>query len=259
MNVFRASWHQLAFLLSIFMLVSCENCEEEQDDFSKKRLPIQNRIMPLGASRVEGNSPHYESFRYPLWKKLIENKWRFNFIGTQTDSTDYPDFNNRQFDFDHEGRGGWTSGEILQGLPFWLRITAIPDIVLFSSPGGNDALRGLPYEETLANINKIIEVLREKNPQVIILIELMAPVHEDAMTPEIAQFIDQVHRDVLDISLSQSTELSPIFAIDMYSNFQQSYLADELHYNVAGSEFVANRYYNTLQHLLSRAVLDSLQ
>jgi hypothetical protein len=40
-----------------------------------------NKIMPLGASRVAGNSPIHESFRYKLWKDLTENNWTFDSIG----------------------------------------------------------------------------------------------------------------------------------------------------------------------------------
>ena len=70
--------------------------------------------MPLGASRVQGNRPEYESFRYELWKDLIDNDWTFDFIGTQTDEATYPIYNNLSFDLDHEGRGGWTSRQSYQ-------------------------------------------------------------------------------------------------------------------------------------------------
>ena len=36
------------------------------------------KIMPLGASRVEGERPNYESYRYYLWKKLKENNFLKN-------------------------------------------------------------------------------------------------------------------------------------------------------------------------------------
>ena len=64
----------------------------------------------------------------------------FDYIGTQTDESTYPQFNNMIFDCDHEGRGGWTSGDILEELYYWLSQTGPPDFVLFSSPAGNDAL-----------------------------------------------------------------------------------------------------------------------
>ena len=89
------------------------------------------KIMPLGASRVEGERPNYESYRYYLWKKLKENNFVFDFIGTQSDEATYPSFNGENFDVDHEGRGGWTSGDILDGLNDWLEQLETPDIVLF--------------------------------------------------------------------------------------------------------------------------------
>lgn len=57
-------------------------------------------------SRVEGDRPNYESFRYELWKELIENNWTFGFTGTQLDAASYPLFDNLLFDKYHEGRGG---------------------------------------------------------------------------------------------------------------------------------------------------------
>ena len=32
------------------------------------------KIMPLGASRVEGGRPNYESYRFYLWKNLYRNR-----------------------------------------------------------------------------------------------------------------------------------------------------------------------------------------
>ena len=84
----------LIFGISIIILISCgkdNSSPNPQDKFL-------NKIMPLGASRVEGNRPVYESFRYELWKDLTENNWAFDFIGTQSDNATYPTFNNNNFD-----------------------------------------------------------------------------------------------------------------------------------------------------------------
>jgi len=48
------------------------------------------KIMPLGASRVAGARPLYESYRYELWKLLLDGNYDFDFIGTETDPADYP-------------------------------------------------------------------------------------------------------------------------------------------------------------------------
>jgi hypothetical protein len=127
--------------------------------------------MSLGASRVAGYRPEYENFRYDLWKDLTENSWIFDYIGTQSDEASYPMFNNRDFDIDHEGRSGWTSGQILNDINDWLAEIGTPDIAHFSAPEGNDILQNLPYNQTLSNINGIVDALQNTNPDVTIIIE----------------------------------------------------------------------------------------
>lgn len=206
--------------------------------------------MPLGASRVEGARPYYESFRYPLWKNLIQNGWTFDFIGTQSDEGYYPDYNSYNFDVDHEGRGGCTSELILNSLSDWLNETGSPDIVLFSGPGGNDILNGLDYEQTLLNINSIINLLQADNPNVTILIEQLAPGHSDFMTSEYTAIFNQMREDILNLVGLQSTENSQVIAVDMSTGFTDNFLADEVHYNEAGAEFIADRYYEVLSEVL---------
>ena len=230
-----------------FVALSC-NKEEEQE--AKPISTSINKILPLGASRVEGNRPDFESFRYELWKDLRENGWTFDFIGTQSDMADYPSLNSLDFDIDHEGIGGWTSAQILQALPNNLQETGAPDFVLFSSPGGNDALLGLPFNEAIDNINSIIDVLQNSNPNITIIIELMAPGHSSMMTSELTNYFEQLQQGVLTICGEQTSSNSSVVALDMYTGFSDAYLADDVHYNTSGADFIADRYYTILATLL---------
>jgi len=225
-------------------------CSKDDDVSIKPQSNSINKILPLGASRVEGARPEYESYRYELWKDLTENNWAFDFIGTQSDNASYASFANENFDIDHEGRGGWTSGQILDGLNSWLSETGSPDIVLLSSPGGNDALEGLPYEDAVENINSIIDVLQADNPNVTIIIEQMAPGRTDVMTSELSSYFSQMQQEVLNIATNQSTSTSQVIAVDMFTGFNDSMLADDVHYNESGAEFIATRYYNELENIL---------
>ena len=225
-------------------------CDKDNDTTAKPQSNSINKILPLGASRVEGARPDYESFRYELWKDLIDGGWTFDFIGTRSDYASYPSYSGNDFDIDHEGRGGWTSGQILSGLEDWLNETESPDIVLFSSPGGNDALEGLPYKEAVENVNDIIDIIQANNPDVTIIIEQMAPGRSDIMTPELTEFFEQMQQEVSSIATNQSTSTSQVIAIDMFTDFNDSLLADDVHYNEAGAEFIANRYYNVLENIL---------
>lgn len=239
--------YTLALLISTtFFLISCSN-----DDSELKPISLStNKIMPLGASRVEGNRPEFESFRYKLWEDLLNNSWTFDFIGTQSDNASYPMVSGNRFDIDHEGRGGWTSGQILNGLDNWLNQTGSPDVVLFSSPGGNDILEALDYNQTISNINAIIDVLQTNNPNVTIVIEQLAQGRSDFMTPEYINAFNQIRQDIVTIASEQSTASSQVITVDMFTGFTDSLLADDVHYNEAGAEFIATRYYNVLENIL---------
>ena len=61
-------------LLSAFLVFACDNA----DDISPKPISTSiNKIMCLGASRVEGARPDFESYRFDLWKELKDNNWTF--------------------------------------------------------------------------------------------------------------------------------------------------------------------------------------
>lgn len=235
-----------AFIFFFLILISCSSDKDINDNQSNSI----NKIMPLGASRVEGNRPLFESYRYNLWRKLKENNWVFDFIGTQKDEGVYNELNGIPFDIDHEGRGGWTSGQIANNLSEWLLLTAVPDIVLFSSPGGNDALQNLPYNEVLININSIIDTLQNLNPNITIVIEKLAPAKSSIMTNELTNYLEQLHTDITIIALEKTTEFSKVITVDMYTGFSDNLLADDVHYNEEGAEFIANKYYDKIEELL---------
>lgn len=211
----------------------------------------EQKILPLGASRVEGNSPIYESYRYELWKDLVAHHLRFDFVGSKTDDSNYPMFNNLTFDNNHQGTSGYTSGQILQELTNWINQSSAPDITLLSSPGGNDALQNLSYNQALSNINAIIDVLQTANPNMTIIIEQMAPGHSSIMTPDLIHYINQMNQEVVNISSSKSTANSQIIVVDMYTGFTDAMLADDVHYNELGADFIAHRYYTTISSLLN--------
>lgn len=212
-----------------------------------------NRILPLGASRVEGARPDFESFRYELWTDLVENGWTFDFIGTRSDGATYPAFDGEEFDTDHEGRGGYTSGEILAGIEGWLDETGPPDVVLFSSPGGNDILNGLAaLDDTVSNIVEIIDVLQARNPEVTVILEELAPGRSDLMTDRFTDDFEAIREAVRTIAGERSTETSQVLTVDMSTGFTDDMLADEVHYNETGAEFVAARYYDVLANVLAR-------
>ena len=242
----------LLVVICICLLIGCQSDELYQRNATKKENinDIPNKIMPLGASRVQGLTPLFESYRFELWKDLIDGDWDFDYIGTEIETGSYPNYDNLSFDPHHQGKMSWTSEEIFEELERILHETGYPDIVLFSSPGGNDILDGLPYENVIENINGIIDIFQNRNPDIVILIEQLAPGKTSFMTPELTVIFDQVVLDVETIAQEQTNENSQVIAVNMFEGFADRYLADDLHYNAEGAEFIAQRYYEVLETLL---------
>ena len=70
------------------------------------------------------------------------------------------------------------------------------------------------------------------------------------MMTELTSFIEELHEDIITICGQQSTSSSSIIAVDMYTGFNNSYLADDVHYNQARADFIAQRYYSVLDSIL---------
>ena len=111
-------------------------------------------------------------------------------------------------------------------------------------------MQGLSYAQALSNVNDIIDTIQAANPNVTIIIEQMAPAHSDFMIGELATFFMQMQEDVISLAVEQSTEESSVIPVDMASGFSNSLLADAVHYNQEGAEFVADKYYEVLSALL---------
>ena len=236
----------------ICLLIGCQSDQLDQINANKEENTndIPNKIMPLGASRVQGLTPLFESYRFELWKDLIDGGWDFDYVGTETETGSYPNYENLSFDPDHQGKMSWTSEKIFEELESILHETGYPDIVLFSSPGGNDILDGLPYENVIENINDIIDLFQDRNPNIVILIEQLAPGKTSFMTPELTLIFDQAVLDVETIAQEQTDENSLVIPVNMFEGFVDSYLADDIHYNTEGAEFIAQRYYEVLENVL---------
>tara|TARA_B110000483_G_scaffold52239_1_gene65046 strand:+ start:422 stop:622 length:201 start_codon:yes stop_codon:yes gene_type:complete len=66
------------------------------------------------------------------------------------------------------------------------------------------------------------------------------------MTSELTSYFNQINEEMLSIASQQSTSSSEVIAVDMYTGFTDLMLADDVHYNESGADFIATRYYNVL-------------
>ena len=239
--------------LLLFLLFSISSCsKDDENDISTacKSIEKGTTIMPLGASRVQGFPGLFESYRYELWKDLVDGGFEFDFVGTNQDLWEYESYKIFCFDNEHEGRGGWTAEQINGNIENWLNAVGNVDIVLFSSPGGNDALNGADFNAIVANINAIIDKIQAHNPNITIIIEQLAPGKSSFMTAEYKLLFAQMKTVIAQIASSQTTTTSRVIVVDMATGFTDDMLADDIHYNKVGAAFIAERYYNKLAPLL---------
>ena len=231
------------FVLAM-VLMACVACQKN----NQPETP-SNKILPLGASRVQGDPPDYHSYRYKLWKQLLKNGWSIDFVGSQIDPKSYALVDNEEFDPNHEGHIGYTSGQILEELDDWMATVDTPNIVLFSSPGGNDALDFLPYDDAVDNIVDIVQKLQGYNPNVTIVIEKMAPGNTIAMLV-LGDYYTRIQNDMDSLVNYLNTPTSTVLSIDMATGFDNDFLADPIHYNQQGASFISDRYYDLLTTIM---------
>lgn len=221
-------------------------------------------ILPLGDSITHAEI-NRASYRYFLWKKLIDSGVKFDFVGsmnTQLDTyskgeTPQPDYNGQSFDKDHEGHFAWEVNHIWGGrnpnnntgsgsLGDWMQAYDF-DIALVHL-GTNDAFMGQNNNQTANEIKAIIEKLREDNPNVVTLLAKVIPTakgeREAAAVEQLAGLIPAVAQEI-------NTEQSPVILVDMFEGFDVNKLTyDGVHPNEQGEMEMAERWFNAIMDAL---------
>jgi len=195
----------------------------------------------------EQDNDSYESYRYELWKNLVDSNYNFDYVGRQKDYGNYEEYSGQEFDNDHEGAGGYESEDILVNIDEILKAISSPDIVLLSI-GGNDLLDGgNPPSEPIANIVELVEKLQAHNSNITIFLERIAPANSETMTSSLTNKLNDFNSQIISIADNLTTNTSKVIALDMNTNFNESYLADDVHYNEAGAKFIADIYFGGIQ------------
>ena len=236
--------------LLLFMMASLA-CDSTSDDVDPPLSEGEISILPLGDSRVAGLRPLFESYRYELWKNLLEQNADIDLVGPETDNARYPDFMDRTFDNDHAGIGGNTTTDVLERLDNVLRSMPEPPQIVLLGIGGNDLLQGMDAGEVINNMHTIIDRLQANNPGVIIIVEQIAPGTSEFMATEgLRPIFDAFNAAIPTLASEQSDATSRVIPVDMSTNWTDEYLADEVHYNEAGAKVVADRYFAVMEEVL---------
>jgi lysophospholipase L1-like esterase len=256
-KIFRIS---LFSILSTYMLLwnQCLLADENSGEVIE--------ILALGDSITQAES-NRASFRYPLWKKLIDAGINFDFVGSmQNQFSQYNkgipphhDYKGQKFDPDHEGHFAWSADEIIRGrnydngsgsgrLQDWLKEYDV-DIALIHL-GTNDAFMRQDNQTTSKELESIVSLLREDNPKVIILLARLIPTMR---TPGDTQSVVSLNEAIVELSKTLGTAESPVILVDQFEGFNgETDLYDKVHPNARGEEKMAEKWFNAIQHALTK-------
>lgn len=208
------------------------------------------RIWCLGDSITKGDSTvaiPRASYRKALVTLLNDAGLNYDFVGTRNNAdASYPQWTDQE----HDGWGSHTSGNILNGGytgpnddPFPGIASVVdsinPDVVLLHI-GTNDY--SLPVATSMNNIHGIINAVRLNNPNVIFFVANMIPIGK-------AQFQDANNALAAAITSgieSYSTEISPVYMVDMRTGYDMAWFADLVHPDSRGETFMADRWADSI-------------
>lgn len=208
----------------------------EHADASVKIAPIGDSVTRGG---LEADSP-FASYRYYLWTMLRNGGYDVDFVGSTTE----PNFQNFMFDQDHDGYSGYTTGLLADDMDRIL-LSYTPDIVLLYI-GTNDVLHPVPITERIANVDRIVSSLRQKNPNVRIVLALISPT-ADAYR-NVNNGLDEFNAGLLSYAQRTTSVASPIVIVDMNSAWSPTMFNQEdgVHPNTEGDIQLAQRWANAL-------------
>ncbi len=224
------------------------------------------RIVEIGDSITQGRGDHsggvekWEptfSYRYPLWKMLVDAGVKFECVGSMNggfeSDPNWADYKGHSFARAHEGHWGWKTTDVADKLPGWIQ-GYTPDIALILL-GGND-MSGKTPDERAKNIESVREAmrsifatLRKRNPKVVILLGQCYPEWEP---------YPQLRAAMADLAKNEATTPSPVVLVDHSPGWvsdpkkPDTDTVDWMHPNPKGDEKLARNWFKALRPYLVR-------
>lgn len=240
----------LLIVLSAALLSAFSACSPGGDADTPAESPAEPpapasrtaRIMPLGDS-ITASSTGLPSYRYYLWKLALARGYQIDLVGSRSGVLDGPPLH-PDFDMDHEGHGGFETGEILAQLAQW-STQARPDFVLIHL-GTNDLCHNQTVQSAVDNLGAIIDTLRRTNAHVRILLAQVI-----ASTKPCGVRIPLLNAELPALGAAKTLPLSPVVIVDQYTNFDPIILTyDKVHPTAVGESQMADRWFAALSPLL---------
>ena len=219
-------------------------------------------ILPLGNSITQADTSH-DSYRYPLWKKLIDaqlgNTTRFtgsmlNFFGDELGTIrTKPDYKGYSFPPNHEGHWGWTVDQVLSNsarrdssgsgnIDLWMQGYACDPNCVLLHLGTNDISRNpQDVSSTIAELRELMRRIDARFGQDVNLTFLLGlPI--PSCSGAVAAKLTPALRDADLGCWLENTSSASLALVDLATGFENSMLYDGCHPDSVGEEFMAARW-----------------
>lgn len=218
------------------------------------------RIVCIGDSITQGGRREREeyTYRWPLFQMLVDAGTRFDFIGSLQGGlhpeAKWPaEYKGVRFDPDHEGVYGIRTLRAMERLPDAMaQWPAAPDIALIHL-GTNDQGAADVEREVKAPLGRIVELLREKNPRVKVLLGHLM-LNDSPGAFRIMAAVSELRKEL-------DTPESPVRVVHHYQgwvedpNREDSDTFDWVHPNPRGQRKMAEKWFAAMQPWLRLAPL----
>ena len=209
------------------------------------------RIVTIGDSITQG-AVGYNTWRRPLWQSLTNAGFSVDFVGST--NRQYAGPGNPgglppspDFDLDHEGHWEFTADALAAALPGWLTNYPPPDIALLHA-GTRDCILGEAVTNTVLELKAIIDILRVRNPRIVILLAKIIPTSYSAAT---TANVTNLNAQLDGLATSKTTPASPVLVVDQYTGFSTNPdTYDGIRPSVSGETKMAAKWFTTLRVVL---------
>ena len=222
---------KLIFLLPFFFFISCgENASE--------KAPVEERDETSTEVATEASEEKVILF---FGNSLTAG------LGLEQDET-FPAVIREKLDslgYNYEVINAGLSGETTAGGRNRIEWVLNQDVDVFVLElGANDGLRGIPVEETRRNLQAIIDIVREKNPETeIILAGMQIP-------PNLGQEYTTEFRNLFpELAEENNVELIP-FLLEGVAGNPELNQGDGIHPTAEGQEIVAENVWDVLEEVI---------
>jgi lysophospholipase L1-like esterase len=223
-------------------------------------------ILPLGNSLTNGSNM-FNSYRRDLWQMLHKANYNFDFIGSWDKPNIGGNVPNADFDMDHDGHSGWKASDLLNqpdwdkqkgNIKDWLQ-TYTPDIVLLEF-GTNEVFQCVTNRDAINNIDTVIQLLREKNKSVKILLAQIPPLGAGWANKklcnndiEYAKAVIEFNKAILQYGKAKNSTASPIIIVDQFTGVNPAVdMYDDIHPNAIGEKKMAGKWFAAIKKYLRK-------